>query len=642
MVSNQIIGVEDIGLPKPKYTYITNEEGAKEAMEYLNRYPIHSIDTETTGLDPYEAKWSLLQIGVPDHSFIFDVRHDTDHSSLHPSVLIPILTDSSKLKLLQNASFDLKIIKRNLGVYLNNVYDTMLSEQLMSLGLGFTKVGLDSLVLKYLGLHMPKEPRGTFMDYYQKFQPYQLEYAANDVVVLPMIRELQLPTIKKEGLEQVSDLEFRFLIPLCEMELNGITMDTKKWMKRMDGVEQERDALRDIIQNILSEQDDQQTLFNVSTINIDSNAQLKKALIKYGLDLSSTNVEELERHQGLPVVDALLDYRKANKLISTYADSMLARISKHTGRLHTRFRQMVSTGRLSSSDPNLQNIPAKQKYRSCFVAAEGYSLITADQSGAELRILGNLSKDPVFVEAYATGQDLHTRTASEIFGVPYNKVNKDMRKSAKSVNFGIVYGMSPVGLSKRLKITKREAESMIKRYFSRYRGVKRYLDKASEDAVKNRYSVSVAGRRRYYNMPPYDHPDRKKIQGGIERQGQNMPIQSSNSDITKEAMCILFSRLKGYDAKILLSVHDEIVTEVIDDQKYEVSSIVEQSIKDGFAKYFNLIPMETDAVIGKCWLKGKCEVDVCGKKCGHNEMVFVPDEKYGTKLVCGKCGGDQE
>ena len=143
-------------------------------------------------------------------------------------------------------------------------------------------------------------------------------------------------------------------------------------------------------------------------------------------------------------------------------------------------------------------------------------------------------------------------------------------------------------------------------------------------------------------MPPYDHPDRRKIQGSIERQGMNAGIQGANSDTIKEAMCLLYDRLGGYDAKILLTVHDEIVTEVVDEQKYEVSVIVEQAIKDGFAKYFSLIPMETDAVIGKCWLKGKCEAAVSGKKCGHNEMVFVPDSKYGTKLVCGSCGAPQE
>lgn len=640
MIDN-VISVEDSTLPKPNYEYVTTEEAARKAINYIDKFSEYALDTETTSLDPYEAKWSLLQIGVQDKNFVFDVRYDTIFSEVHPSMVAPILQDKSKLKLVQNAAYDMQIIKVGLDFYLENVYDTMLSEQLMNLGL-YSKAGLDALVKKYLGLHLPKEPRGTFSDYNQKFQPYQLEYATNDVVVLPMIKELQFPTLDKEGLLNVADLEFRFLKPLCEMELNGIKIDANKWSIIMDETDKEREYLKRTIQDMLMEHEDQQTLFGVSMINVDSNQQLKKSLKKYGLDLESTDVSALEKHMGLPIIDALLDYRKANKLISTYADSLLAKINKHTGNLHTSFKQMVSTGRMSSSNPNLQNIPRKQKYRSCFVAKEGCSLITADMSGAELRILGNLSRDPVFIDAYASGQDLHTRTASEIFGVSYTAVTKDMRNAAKSINFGLVYGMSPVGLSARLKITKKEAEMMINKYFQRYVGVKKYLDKAAKDAVRNRYTRTVSGRKRYYNMPPFDHPDRKKIQGGIERQGMNAGIQGANSDTIKEAMCLLYDRLKGYPAKILLTVHDEIVTEVEDDCRFEVAPIIEQAIKDGFARYFDIIPMETDAVMGKCWLKGKCEAKVGEKKCGHNEMTFVPDSKYGTKLVCKKCGAPQE
>jgi DNA polymerase-1 len=411
----------------------------------------------------------------------------------------------------------------------------------------------------------------------------------------------------------------------------------------MREVERERDEVRKIIQDILSEVEDQNTLFGVSLVNIDSNKQLMKALNKYGLSIESTKEEVLKKHKGLPVIDALLDYRKANKLISTYADPLLAKISKYTGRLHTDFRQMVSTGRMSSSNPNLQNIPKKQKFRSCFIAPDGYSLLTADMSGAELRILGNLSEDPVFVEAYATGQDLHTRTASEMFSVAYDEVQKQHRNAAKAINFGLCYGMSAVGLANRLKITKKEAELLIGKYFQAYKGVKRYLDRAGRDAVRNRYSTTVAGRRRFYNMPPYDHPDRKKIQGRIERQGKNAGIQGSNADTIKEAMTILVERLKPYDARLILTVHDEVVVEVAEEQKYEVAPVVAQSLVDGFGKYFNLIPMQTDTLIGPCWLKDSCENRPDGHTvCGCNEMKFVPHGKFGTKLVCSECGKEQD
>ena len=511
-------------LPKPNYEYITNEEDAKRAMAFLDNYSTIAIDTETTALDPYEAKWSLLQIGVPDKAFVFDVRYDTEHSTLHPEVMDPIFK-SDKLKILQNASYDNKIIKRSRDYYLENIYDTMLTEQLSTLGLGFTKADLASLVNRYLGVSMPKEPRGTFKDYYQEFKPYQLEYAANDVLVLHTIRDLQWSKVKKDGLEQVAELEFNFVEPLCEMELNGIKVDTDKWRVIMGDVAIERRGIARSIQEILSEVENQNTLFGVSLINIDSNAQLKTALNKYGVNIESTDAQTLGNLAGLPIIDAILDYRKASKLISTYAETFLEKISKYTGRLHTDFRQMVSTGRLSSSNPNLQNIPREQKFRSCFVAKEGYSLITCDMSSAELRILGNLSKDPVFLECFRNGVDLHTRSASEIYKVPMTSVDEKMRDACKALSFGLMYGLSKFGLARRLKITENDAQNLINNYFNVFKAIKRYLEQSANDATRYGYSVSITGRRRYYNRPPADHPDRDKMINSIKRQATNMPIQ---------------------------------------------------------------------------------------------------------------------
>lgn len=639
---SDIIVENKVGLPVPTYTYVTDEAGARDAMNVLDKYPVHAIDTEATALDPYEARWTLLQIGVPNNYYVFDVRYDTEHSSLDPKILNPLLQDPNKVRILQNAAYDMKLMKLNLGYYLTNVYDTMLAEQLLTLGL-FSKASLDALVLKYLGLYMSKEPRDTFKNYHQTFQPFQLEYAANDVVTLHMIRESQQSTIRKESLDNVCRLEFEFLRPLCEMELNGICIDQDKWRVMMAETNDERLKSLEVIQSTLSANQSQSTLFGVSLINIDSNKQLKDALNAYGVPLESTKEDALQKFAGLPVIDAILEYRKAQKLVSTYSESLLSKISKHTGRLHTDFKQLVSTGRMSSSNPNLQNIPRKQKYRSCFVAKPGYSLLTADMSGAELRILGNLSKDPVFVEAYSTGQDLHTRTASEVFDRPYDKVEKAMRNAAKAINFGLVYGMSSVGLSKRLKISEKEAEAMINKYFNRYQGIKRYLKKAGDDAVRNRYSTTISGRRRYYNMPPYDHSDYKKLQRAIERRGKNAGIQGSNADTIKEAMILLVDRLKDYDAKLILTVHDEVVIEAHDDCREEVAKVVSKSIIDGFGRYFSLIPMETDTLIGPCWLKSSCENKLSsGKKCGSDHMKFINHEKYGTKLVCAECGKEQE
>ena len=629
-------------LPKPNYDYITNEEEGSRALAEIDKYKLLCIDTECTDLDPFVAKLSLLQIGVPNKAFVFDLRYDTEHSSFHPTKLYPILKNKDIKKIIQNTAFDMKLIKHKFGFYLENIYDTMLVEQLFNLGLRFGGASLPDLVLKYLNIHMDKEPRNTFKDYNQKFQPYQLEYAANDVVVLKEIMDLQTPTIRHHGFENVAQLEFDFVKPLCEMELNGITMDIDKWRVIMSDTDEERKKAGETVSAILNANEDQTTLFGVSLINIDSNAQLKAALTKYGLNLESTDVSELSKHFGLPVIDALLDYRKTQKLISTYGETLLAKIHHMTGRLHTDFRQMVSTGRLSSSNPNLQNIPKKQIYRSCFIAKPGYKLLTSDMSGAELRILGNVSADPIFVESYANGIDLHTRTSSEVFGIPMSQVTHEMRNAAKAINFGLCYGLSKYGLARRLKISEKKAEDMINTYFDRYKGVKKYLDLAASDSVKHGFSRTISGRKRFYNIPSWEHPDRKKIVSGIKRQGMNAGIQGANADTIKKAMIFLVDRLEvgGYDAKLVLTVHDEVVVEVVEEQKHEVADVVAQSLVDGFGEYFSLIPMEADTLIGPCWLKDACENKVSGKECGGNEMISVPDDKYKTKIVCGKCGGD--
>jgi DNA polymerase I-like protein with 3'-5' exonuclease and polymerase domains len=631
-----VFEIDVIGLPKPNYTYITTNEEARLAVEDISKYPIIEVDTETTALDPYAGKISLVQIGLPNRCYIFDVRNDTDHSTVDPQVLKPILTGNNQLRLLQNAVFDMKMIKLHFGFYIENIYDTMLVEQLLYLGKK-SKYSLEALVFKYLGLTMEKEPRGTFTNYNQVFKPFQLEYAGNDVSVLRLIRDLQLPKIDQHNFHDVCRLEFEFTKPMCEMELNGIILDANRQRKILDEIGAEKKEYGEEVIKILSQHESQTTLFGVSLINIDSNVQLKKILNKHGLDLPDTAVGTLQKYKGLPVIDALLNYRKAQKFISTYGESLIARINEVTGRLHTGFKQMVSTGRLSSSDPNLQNIPKKQKYRNCFVSKDGYCLITADMSGAELRILGNLSQDPIFIDCFKKGIDLHRRTISEIRGIGIDEVTRSMRDAAKAINFGIPYGLSKFGLARRLGIHEKEAEETLDAYFERYRGIKDYLTRSKRDAVRNRYSMSISGRKRFYNIPPYNHPEYKKVCAAVERKGTNQPIQGGNADTIKQSMIYLVDRLEKseYDARLLLSVHDEVVVEAKYDQRYEVRKIVEKSLIDGFGAYFHLIPMETDGLIGPCWLKNSCENKINDEECGHTEMVLNDN----GDVICGKCGG---
>ncbi|HLD90876.1 MAG TPA: DNA polymerase [Patescibacteria group bacterium] len=628
-------------LPAPKYTYINKLADAKAALDYINQFDMIEVDTEGTSLSPFDGKLVLLQLGVQGQPFVFDVRKDIGKSEFDVLLFKDLLEDKTKLKVLQNALYDVKMIKHHYSFYINNIYDTMLTEQLLNLGRPYVRSSLSVLVQKYLGLSMDKEPRGTFSDYEQEFQKYQLEYAALDVCTLGVIRDAQLLSVAKHKLERVCQLEFDFVKPMAEMELNGITINTERWLSIMQEVAKKKEELHVQITKILDATENQSTLFGVSLINIDSPKQLKEALKKYGVEVEGTAVDELEKYAGVPVIDNILAYRKAEKLISTYGQPLLDKIHPATGRLHTDFKQLIQTGRLSSSHPNLQNIPGKQIYRSCFIAKEGCALITADMSGAELRIIGNMSQDPVFVSCYLEGIDLHTKSAAGVFNVEYDKVSKEQRKASKAITFGLAYGLSKFGLARRLKISEKKAERLMLNYFTMFPKIKQWLEDLSNEAVRKGYSETIIGRRRFYDIPKYDSPDRKFIINGVKRQAKNAPIQGSNADTIKQAMIFLVERLEvlPYYVKLLLTVHDELIVECDYEHRYEVAKIVEQAIKDGFNMYFKIIPMETDALISACWMKGTCDKDKGG--CGGQEFKFADGGKYGQRLVCSNCDKEQ-
>jgi len=602
-------GLQD--LPAPNYQYITSTEEALKHIELIERHPIIEVDTETTGLDPFTSRVVLLQIGIHGKAYVFDVRD----GRVDVSIFKPLLVSNKNLKLLQNAVFDCEMLKTNFDIEINRLYDTMLAEQLLYLGL-HNKSNLQYLVAKYLHLNMPKDIGHTFQDYNQEYQEYQLRYAANDVVAMKDIYNLQLHKLQQDGLMRVAQLEFDFVKPLMHMELNGMLLDVPKWQEILDEMIVERDKSRIQLADAFNQTIDQNTLFGVSLLNLDSPIQVVKCLNDLGVPVESSDVKELSKYKKNSIVKLLLDYRKYEKFITTYGDPMIGRIHPITGRLHTSFKQMVDTGRLSSSNPNLQNIPKEQKYRACFVARPGYKLIKCDMSQAELRILGDYSGDPVFLDAFARGMDLHTRTAADLFGLTYEEVvadkelsdtdprKKNYRGNVKSLNFGLVYGLTKVGLSLRMGTSENEAQKLITAYFTKYPRIKRWLDEAAKLAIRNRYSTTISGRRRYYRLPEASDLQFNRMKGSVERQGKNQPIQGSNADTIKQAMVYVVDRIKPYDARLLSTVHDETITEARDDQVEEVKNIVEQATIDGFAAFFHKVEMKADADVADYWVKG--------------------------------------
>ena len=512
-------------LPIPKHEYIKKESRAKEVLAFLDTQPVLEVDTEGTALDPFSCRTTLIQIGIPNMAYVFDIRGDLPGIELNGGMFKDILTSKKHLKILQNANYDMKVLKTQFGFYIENIYDTMLAEILLYLGIKESGFSLVKLVEKYLNMSMDKEPRGTFEVYDQEYTDRQIAYAAGDVCVLDIIRHMQLARINKYNLHEVLDLEMRFVKPLVEMELNGVKLDVKKWRIMMAEFSTELELFKSEIENSLQVTQDQLSLFDIPTVNIASPLQLKSALNKLGLKVESTSSDALKKYSGNKIISNLLAYRKNSKLVNTYGEALIDRIHPKTGRLHTEFKQMVSTGRLSSNNPNLQNIPGKQKFRSCFIADEGKALICVDQNSAELLILGAMSAEPNFVETYKNGLDLHTNNASRVYGVPYDKVTPEQRKASKSISFGLVYGISAIGLSAQLGVTKDAAQKLIDIYFKVNSVLNVWLNKAAKDAVRTHSSTTVTGRHRFYNIPPMSDPARKSIIGAVERASKNHKIQ---------------------------------------------------------------------------------------------------------------------
>jgi DNA polymerase-1 len=478
-------------------------------------------------------------------------------------------------------------------------------------------------VFKYLGINLHKETRNAFVDRDPEMDPLgeeEFEYAAGDTVVLPEVFYQQLEILKKWDLQRTAELEFKVLPVIAESEVAGVLVNKNRWVGLVDEAKKKYRATSVKIYELFDSVIPQKTLFGVPTFNIGSTKQLLANLKKLGFELSDTEEATLEKYKNRhEVFEQLLKWRGFSKIITSYGEKFLAKINSTTGRLHCEFNQVeANTGRMSSSKPGLQQVPGFDKedpdsldFRSCFEARPGYKLITADFSQQELRILADMSGDVTFRKAYTTyddkgeALDVHRYTASVVFNVPYNRVTKTQRARAKVLNFFLVYGGGAYSLAVGLKIPEEEAQQIIDDYFKRYKGVKRFLDARANAALNKGFSETISGRKRFLTLPPVDDPMFKRARAAVIRKGKNTPIQGSGADVTKQAMVFVYEALRagGYDATILMVVHDELVVEVREDQAKEVAKIVEREMVRGFSHFFKAIPMCVDAHIGPTWYK---------------------------------------
>lgn len=585
---------------KTSYELIDDPKKLGFALEELKSHDILAVDLEATSLDPHNTTILLVQIGTPEKAYVFDAR------KLDLKPLKAALSDEKILKIAQNAKFDFAHIKQNLGIEIVNIFDTFLAERILTTGIK-RENSLEAIAQKYLGVELAKETRETFANHTRSFSKRQLEYAASDVLVLFPIYEAQKEALKKEGLDKLAELEFELVPAVAEMELKGFLIDVKRWREVIVDYQKKAEEVAKKIQAELRPHFNhtQTDLFGnkADVVNLNSPSQVLDAFRKVGLDLPSTSEGVLSQYDH-PLTKLLLEYRGYEKIITAFGENLLSKINKKTKRVHPDYLQIgADTGRFACSNPNLQQIPTESLFRECFIAAPGYKLVVADYSQIELRLMAELSKDPVFVEAFKEDQDLHTLTASQMFGIPIDKVDKNKRFQAKSINFGLMYGRGAKSLAVQLGVSEDEAKQLLQKYFRKYGNVASWLEKVAKDAVRVGYSTTLGGRKRYYQKANPGDPGWERQVAYIERQGKNTPIQGTSADMTKLALVYVRDRIRreGLDATPIHTVHDEIVVEAKEEDAKKTVKVLAEEMKRAGETFLKEVPVKVDAVISDVW-----------------------------------------
>ncbi len=589
------------------YRLIETDEELQSILPEIEKESVIALDTEATNFDPFTAKLLLLQIATKDKAYVINTM------KTNIALLKTVLEAERPLKIAQNAKFDYAMLKKQADITLGNIFDTMLAERIITCGVS-REISLKTLAEKYLNLKLDKTVRESFYAAGSpttrgKFTKEQLDYAARDVLVLHEIFQKQYKQLKEEDLVGCAKLEFAVVPVVAEMELYGSLIDQKKWRAHISDLEKKRDIIKKEIQEEIRHlsQYSQVDLFgNVSdTVNLDSPIQVLQIFRKLGEELQNTSEATLQKASH-PLAKKLLEYRAYEKMITSFGESILEKIHPVTGRLHPDFIQIgADTGRFACNNPNLQQIPADSGFRSCFIALPGYKLVTADYSQIELRIMAEVSEDPVFLEAFQKDLDLHALTASQMFRIPQDQVDKDKRFQAKSINFGLMYGRGAMSLSSQIGLSVDESKKLLEVYFATYKRVKRWLDFVGREAVRTGAVRTLGGRRRMFTMPSGDDPDYNRLIAAIDRQGKNMPIQGTSADITKYALVYIYRELQNQnlDAHLVLTVHDEIVAEAREDIAERVAKIVEEKMVEAGEKLLKKVPVKVDVHISDCWEK---------------------------------------
>jgi DNA polymerase-1 len=596
-------------MPEPRVLF--DEAELRRVVDEAAKRGRLALDTETTSTRPMEAKLVGISLALDAGKvYYLPIAHRgaraTEQLPLERvrEILGPVVADPAVAKVGQNFKYD-TVVLRNHGFAVAGLdFDTMLASYLLDPGR--RSHSLDALAADELGIKTTtyKEVTGTGKQQVTfDYVPIRTaaHYAGEDAWATWLLAERLGPQLEEAGLTSLfRDVEIPLSDMLAEMEMVGVAVDmvalgrlSDDYAERMSALEKEIHALAGIPFNLASPKQLGEILFERLGLP-------RKRKTKTGFSTDVTVLEELAEHHPLP--GKLLEHRSLAKLKSTYSDVLPTLVNRRTGRIHSSFNQAVTaTGRLSSSDPNLQNIPIRgdegKKIRAAFVPAAGRKFLSADYSQIELRVMAHLARDKVLTQAFQRGEDIHSRTAAEIFGVMPGLISADMRRVAKTINFGIIYGMSAFRLARDQQIPVRQAQAFIDRYFERYRGVKAFLDDAVAQAESQGFAETLLKRRRYL---PELRSSNRQLRSGAERMAINTPVQGGAADIVKLAMLALRKRLaaSGLDAQIVLQVHDELVVEADAADAEAAGALVREAMEGAYTLD---VPLKVDIGIGDNW-----------------------------------------
>lgn len=592
------------------YKTVDTEEEMAKLGRFLADQDFFAFDTETDGIDPLTAGLVGMSFAVKENeAWYVPVPADKEEATKVVAHFSPALQNRKSQKIGQNIKFDM-IVLRKYGVRVAGpLFDTMIAHYLLNPELRHGMDYLAETYLKYKPVPISQliGPKGKNQLCMRDVPLAQIaEYAAEDADVTLKLKNFFAPELKKAGIESLFfDIEMPLIYVLVEMEVTGVKLDTvalkqssEELTAALNNLEKEIYELAGVKFNINSSKQVGEVLFE--HLKIEEKAKKTKT----GSYSTSEDILEKMRSKH-PVVGKLLEYRGLKKLLSTYIDALPELINPETGKVHTSFNQTVTaTGRLSSTNPNLQNIPIRdelgREIRKAFIPDnEDCTFFSADYSQIELRIMAHLSQDEHMIEAFRSGADIHSATAAKIYGIPVEEVTGDMRRKAKTANFGIIYGISIFGLAERLNIPRAESKELIEGYFKSYPGIRDYMDESIRIAKEKGYVETIFKRKRYL---PDINSHNAIVRGYAERNAINAPIQGSAADIIKVAMVRIYNRFEeeGLKSKMILQVHDELNFNVCQDEQEKVRQIVLEEMENAIQLQ---VPLIADCGEGKNWLE---------------------------------------